>query len=246
MNRREFVRTGLIAVLIAPAAAVQAQQSSKSPRIGLLIYGSKSSFADRVDGFREGMRERGYVEGQNVVFVYRYADGKLERLPDLAELLVALKVDVIVTSTTPGIQAAMKATKTIPIVMASSADPVQSGLVASLARPGGNVTDVSSLAPDLDGKRLELLREIQPKLRKVGFLWDRPAALRRSGSQRFKKRRDHSALRFYRLKSEIPRSSKVGSNLPLRNAWVPCSLAAQWPRSMEDRSRKSPRGNGCR
>jgi putative ABC transport system substrate-binding protein len=118
------------------------------------------------------LRELGYVEGKNIVIEYRYAEGKLERLPDLAAELVRLKVDVIVTpSGGPTILAAKKATATIPIVFAAAADPVGDGLVSSLARPGGNITGLSVMAPDLDGKRLELLKEAFPKVARVAFFW---------------------------------------------------------------------------
>jgi putative ABC transport system substrate-binding protein len=167
------IATGAVfTALFATPHSADAQQPVKGHRIGLLVFASASSFAPRVDAFRHGLRERGYVEGQNVFLEYRYAEGQLERLPALAAELAALKVDVIVTSSTPAIRAAMQATRTIPIVMANVADPVQSGLVASLARPGGNVTGVSNLAPEVDGKRLALLKEALPKVARVGFILD--------------------------------------------------------------------------
>jgi putative ABC transport system substrate-binding protein len=126
----------------------------------------------RVEAFRQRLREHGYVEGKNIVIEYRYAEGKLERLPDLAAELVRLKVDVIVTAAGPAISAAKKASATIPIVFATAADPVGSGYVSSLARPGGNITGLSLMAPDLDGKRLELLKEAFPKVARVAFLWN--------------------------------------------------------------------------
>jgi putative ABC transport system substrate-binding protein len=137
----------------------------------MLIAASGSSFSARVEAFRQRLRELGYVEGKNIVIEYRYAEGKRERVPDLAADLVRLKVDVIVTIG-PGILAAKKASATIPIVFAAQSDPVGSGLVSSLARPGGNITGLSSMAPDLDGKRLELLKEAFPKVARVAFLWE--------------------------------------------------------------------------
>jgi putative ABC transport system substrate-binding protein len=125
----------------------------------------------RVEAFRQRLRELGYVEGKNLVIEYRYAEGKLERLPDLAAELVRLKVDVIVTSGIPPSSVAKKATATIPIVFAASSDPVRGGLVSSLARPGGNITGLSNIAQDLNGKRLELLKEAFPKVTRVAFLW---------------------------------------------------------------------------
>lgn len=147
-------------------------QQPKLSRIGLLIPGSQSTFSARTDAFRQGLRELGYVEGQNVVLEHRYADGKLDRLPDLAVEVLRLKVDVVVTGDTPAVQALKKLTATVPIVMGNVADPVSVGLVASLARPGGNITGLTTLALDLDGKRLELLKEINPKIARVSFLWD--------------------------------------------------------------------------
>jgi putative ABC transport system substrate-binding protein len=151
-------------------AVVQAQQPAKIPRIGLLIAASTSVYSARVEAFRQRLRELGYVEGKNIVIEYRYVEGKLERVSNLAAELVQLKVDVIVT-TGPGILAAKKASATMPIVFAANSDPVGSGLVSSLARPGGNITGLSTMSPDLDGKRLELLKEAFPKVARVAFLW---------------------------------------------------------------------------
>ena len=163
----------LFALALAFGGAVaEAQQPAGIPRIGILIAASASSFSARVEAFRQRLRELGYVEGKNIVIEYRYAEGKLERLPDLAAELVRLKVDVIVTAGGPNILAAKKASATIPIVFAGAADPVGTGLVSSLARPGGNITGLSLMAPDLDGKRLELLKEAFPKVARVAFLWD--------------------------------------------------------------------------
>jgi putative ABC transport system substrate-binding protein len=150
-------------------AVARAQQPAEIPRIGILIPSSASSSA-RVEAFRRRLRELGYVEGKNITIEYRYAEGKLERLPDLAAELVQLKVDVIVT-TGPGILPAKKASPAIPIVFTGAPDPVGGGLVSSLARPGGNITGLSVMAPDLDGKRLELLKEAFPKVVRVAFLW---------------------------------------------------------------------------
>ena len=150
----------------------QAQQPGKIPRIGILSPGGSSSFTSaRAEALRRRLRELGYVEGKNVVFEYRYAEGKLDRLPDLAAELVQLKVDAIVTAG-PAIRTAKNATATIPIVFPHVNDPVGTGLVSSLARPGGNITGFSLMVPDLDGKRLELLKEAFPKVVRVGFLWE--------------------------------------------------------------------------
>jgi putative ABC transport system substrate-binding protein len=150
----------------------QAQQPAGIPRIGLLIGSSASVYATRVEAFRRRLRELGYVEGKNLVIEYRYGEGKRERLSELAAELVRLKVDVIVT-TGPGILAAKKASPTMPIVFGNASDPVGTGLVSSLARPGGNITGLSLMAPDLGGKRLELLKEAVPKVAPVAFLWQR-------------------------------------------------------------------------
>ncbi|MEK6601351.1 MAG: ABC transporter substrate-binding protein, partial [Candidatus Binatota bacterium] len=139
----------------------------KVPRIGFLAAVSPSALSARIEAFRQGLRELGYVEGKNITIEYRYAEGKLDRLPALAAELVRLKVDVIVTGGATNTRAAKEATNTIPIVMSQDTDPVASGFVASLARPGGNITGLSSLTADLSGKRLELLKEILPKLSRV-------------------------------------------------------------------------------
>jgi len=171
MNRRAFIGTVAGGLLAAPLAA-GAQPAGKVYRIGYLSTGSGTSSNPRIlEAFRQGLRELGWVEGQNIVIEYRWADGRLDRLPDLAAQLVRLKVDVIVASPTPGALAAKNATGTIPIVAISLTHPVELGLVASLARPGGNVTGVSySVGADIFGKDLELLKEVVPRVRRVAVL----------------------------------------------------------------------------
>jgi len=166
--------TGFIlgTMLLALSVPAQAQQAKKTPRIGFLMPGSRPTYSMRIEAFRNGLRELGYNEGQNIAIEWRFAEGKSDRLAGLAADLVRSKVDVIVTSTTPVTQAALQATRTIPIVMAASADPVGTGLVASLARPGGNITGLSMLGPDSDGKALEILQETLPKVTRIAFLWD--------------------------------------------------------------------------
>jgi putative ABC transport system substrate-binding protein len=159
-------------MLFALCVTAGAQQPAKIPRIGILIPTSASFSSARLEAFRQRLREHGYVEGKNIVIEYRYAEGKPERLPDLAAELVRLKVDVIVTTGPGPTLAAKKASGTIPIVIASAADPVGTGLVSSLARPGGNITGLSLMVPDLDSKRLELLKEAFPKVVRVAFLWN--------------------------------------------------------------------------
>ena len=168
---------GWFSILVAAAlhtfaVITEAQQPGKVPRIGFLSTVSPSTLSSRVDSFRQGLRELGYVEGKNIVIEWRYGDGKLDRLPALAAELVRLKVDVIVTAAPPPTRAAKQATVTIPIVMAFDDDPVGSGFVASLNRPGGNITGLSTQSPEISGKQLEFLREIVPKLSRVGVLGD--------------------------------------------------------------------------
>jgi len=154
-------------VLLATVFTAGAQQLAKVTHIGYLVAVSPSAFAARMEAFRQGLRELGYVEGKNIVVEPRYAEGKLDRLPALAAELARLKVDIIVTAGGQATGVAKAATSTIAIVMTQDPDPVASGFVASLARPGGNITGVSTLAPELSGKRLELLREIVPKFSRV-------------------------------------------------------------------------------
>jgi putative ABC transport system substrate-binding protein len=171
MNRRRFLRTVTMSLLAAPLAA-DAQQAGKVPRIGFLGVTSPSDRPSHLDAFRQRLRELGWVEGQNIVIDYRYAEGRVDRLPDLAAELVRLKVDLIVASAgTQAATAAKNATETIPIVMIYVRDPVGTGLIASLARPGGNVTGVSGSAGlELFAKQLELLKETVPKIRRVAIL----------------------------------------------------------------------------
>jgi putative ABC transport system substrate-binding protein len=166
----KWVGTFAIAIAFTFAfggAVAQAQQPTKVPRIGHLHGAPLSATPTRNEAFRQGLRELGYVEEKNIVIEWRSAEGKLDRLPALAAELVRLKVDVIVTTGPSPTRAAKEATSTIPIVMTQDGDPVATGFVASLARPGGNITGLSTFAPELSGKRLELLKEIIPKLSRV-------------------------------------------------------------------------------
>ena len=156
-----------LGTLTTPLAA--GAQAGKLPRIGYLTT-RPEAMQSYVEAFRQGLRELGYVEGRNIAIEYRSAEGKLDRLPDLAAELVRLKVDIIVAAATPAILAAKNATSTIPIVMAPAADPVGTGLITSLARPGGNITGVSVMLPELAGKRLQLLKEVLPRVTRVAFL----------------------------------------------------------------------------
>jgi putative ABC transport system substrate-binding protein len=170
VRRREFITLlGGAAAALGPLAA-RAQQAGKIPTIGILNAGSAGMISAVV--FPDALRELGWIEGQNVVIERRYAENRVERLPEFAAELVRLNVDVIVGLGTLAPLAAKRATTTIPIVMTAAGDPLGSGLVASLARPGGNVTGMSLMAPDLGGKRLELLKELLPRLARVAVLWN--------------------------------------------------------------------------
>src|SRR5262245_45667580 len=169
MRRREFITLLSGSVATWPFAA-HAQQPANIARIGFLGPASASSWADRLEAFRVSLRDLGYLEGQNIVFDSRWADEKYDRLPELAAELVDRKVDVIVTYGTPGTLAAMRATKTIPIIMAYSGDALSAGLVTSLARPGGNVTGSTYFLSELMAKRLELLKAAMPQITKAAVL----------------------------------------------------------------------------
>ena len=171
MNRRAFLRTLSGSLLAAPLVA-EAQKSEKMYRIGMLETRSATLNAANVDAFRAGMRELGYTQGQNLEIVYRSADGRDEQFPHLASELVRLKVDLILTRGTPAALAAKSASQTIPVVMAASGDPVGSGLVASLGRPGGNVTGLSLFNVEIYAKRVELLRELVPRLTRIAGLFN--------------------------------------------------------------------------
>jgi putative ABC transport system substrate-binding protein len=177
-SRREFLRAATLAgtagfLGLGPEAAA-AQQPKKIPRIGFLTLNSVAAVATRLAAFQRGLRDLGYVEGKNIAIEYRYADGKLDQLAPLLAELIRLNVDIIVTHSTETVLAVKRANQTIPIVFASAGDPVATGIVDSLARPGGNLTGLSLLSPELGGKRLELLKEAVPKVSRVAVLfWNR-------------------------------------------------------------------------
>jgi putative ABC transport system substrate-binding protein len=166
-----FAVTFLGAWLLALSYTAEAQQRAKVARIGVLGGSSASNMSSRLESFRQGLRELGYVEGQTIAIEYRYAEGKRDRHRDLANEMVGIKPDVIVVSSTNLSRAVKQATSTIPIVIASAGDLVGTGLVASLARPGGNVTGLTAISSDLSGKRLELLKEVVPKALRVAVFW---------------------------------------------------------------------------
>jgi putative ABC transport system substrate-binding protein len=175
MTRKIFC-LALCAMLYTLCGSAQAQQTTKVPRIAFLGGSSASAYVSFVEAFQQGLRSVGYSEGKNLVIEYRYAEGKLERLAELTAELVRIGVDVIVVSGARAIGEAKKATKTIPIVMTTIEDPVAMGIVASLARPGENITGLTNLAPELSGKRLDLLKEAFPKISRVAVLWPPGAA----------------------------------------------------------------------
>jgi len=158
--------------LLAAPVPTTAQLGAKIPRIGILQVGTGAGAGHLSAAFKEGMRERGYVEGRHVFFEHRFGETKRERLSEAAAELVHIKVDIIVTSTDEGVAAVKQQTQTIPIVMANSTDPVGTGFVVSLARPGRNITGNSGMSPELSGKRLELLKEIVPGLARIAILWN--------------------------------------------------------------------------
>jgi putative ABC transport system substrate-binding protein len=162
----------LIIFLLFIVSLAGAQQPKRVPHVGFLGNSSASAYSGFIEAFRKGLRELGYVEGQNIAIEYRYGDGKRDRLPNLSRDLIGLNVDVILVSGSLAIGALKNATKTIPIVMTSVEDPVAQGFVDSLARPGGNITGLTNLAPELSGKRLELVKETLPKIDRIAVLWD--------------------------------------------------------------------------
>ncbi len=171
MNRRVFLGTLTGGLLPAPLA-VEAQRPAKVHRIVYLGNSSAALETELVDAFRRGLRNLNYVEGQSIVIEYRWAEGRNDRFPGLVAEAVRLKADVILTSGTPATLAAKEGTRTIPIVMAAMGDPISAGIVPSLARPGGNITGLASMSPEIDGKRLELLKELVPGASRIAVMWN--------------------------------------------------------------------------
>ena len=171
IKNRKLAGLSVIAfVLVGSGVVVEAQQPTKVPRIGFQLDAPAATAAARIEAFRQGLRELGYVEGKNIIIEWRSADGKPERRSEIAAELVRLKVDVIVSAGPTATRAIKEATSTIPIVMGQDTDPVGSGFVASLARPGGNITGLAALAPEMSGKELQLLKEIVPRLSRVAII----------------------------------------------------------------------------
>jgi putative ABC transport system substrate-binding protein len=164
---------GALGVILVALCTTEAQQLKKIPRIGFLpAGGNPNDPGPQVEAFRQGLRDLGYAEGRNILVEYRYSEGKRDRIPSFVGELVRLRLDVLVLVTLPAIEAAKQATKTIPIVMVTTQDPVATGIIDSLARPGGNITGLTRLTRDLSGKRLELIQEVIPRTSRVGVLWD--------------------------------------------------------------------------
>ena len=205
-SKIENLKFGLLvgAMLFALCVPSDAQQPARVPRIGFLSAVPLSSMSARVEALRQGLRELGYVEGQNIVLEYRFAEGKADQVSDNAAELVRLKVDAIVTAGATDTRAAMKATSTIPIVMAFDSDPVGSGFVASLARPGGNITGLSSLTPEITGKQLELLKDVVPRLSRVAVFW---TSIEPGNAEALKRETEGAARAL--VKTSIPRGTEL-------------------------------------
>jgi putative ABC transport system substrate-binding protein len=171
-TRREFLTLLAGGAAVTKPLATRAQQGGKVPRVGFLGNSTAALEANLIGPFRDGLREHGYEEGRNIIIEFRWAEGKYERFPALIAELIAAKVDVIVTAGTPASLAVKKATSSIPLVMIAVGEPVATGLVASLARPGGNITGLTSISPEIEGKRLELLREVVPSISYIAVLWN--------------------------------------------------------------------------
>ena len=169
---RNIFSTALCALLLALSFPAEAQQPTKIRRIGYVSGSGPVTSDPRFDALRQGLRDLGYIEGKNILLEYRYAEGKQDPIPSLVAELVQLEVDVLVSPSLPAVRAAKQATKTIPIVMVFNADPIATGIVDSLAHPGGNITGLTRLTRDLGGKRLELLKDVVPRISRVGVLWD--------------------------------------------------------------------------
>lgn len=209
MKKTAPLSIAVTVILFAVAIVVEAQQPTKIPRIGYVSgTGTATNQGPYVEALREGLRELGHVEGKTFLIEYRGAEGQIERVPNLVEELVNLKVDLVVAPVPGAIRAAKQATKTIPIVMISGIDPVASGAVQSLARPGGNLTGISTLAQDLNGKRLELLKEVVPQLSRLGILLDRGSSSANSSVVNLKEYEDAARV----LKMEIHSLEVQGPN----------------------------------
>jgi len=227
MSRRTLVTAVLLLAAAAGCPPVDAAQAPKIAKIGLLNPSTPAAAAHLTEAFRQGLRELGYVEGKTFVLETRYGEARAERLPELARELVGLKMDVIVASSDSAIAAVAQQTQTIPIVMAISTDPVGARLVASLARPGGNVTGFSTMSPELSGKRLELLREAVPGLSRVAFIWNPEIA-----GNRLELNEAEAAARSLRLQLqlvEVRRSADINPAFSAVTKGRAEALILAWP-----------------
>jgi ABC-type uncharacterized transport system substrate-binding protein len=221
MKKAAVLSILVVAMLLAVGAIAEAQQPTKVSRIGYVSgTGDPQTPGPRVEAFRRGLRDLGYIEGKNILVEYRYVEGKLDRVPSLVAELVQLKVDVLAIQNLAAIRAAKQATKTIPIVMVTTQDPVTSGIVDSLARPGGNITGLTTLARDLSGKRLELLTDVVPGISRVGVLW---AADNQSAALGFK---EYEAA-AHALKIQLQSLEVRGPNPDLEGAFQPAAKARE-------------------
>ena len=209
-TRRNLLRATLASIALA-SVAPRVQGQTRPRRIGFLWESEQSDYVQRIDAFKAGMRELGYAEGRDYVIEHRSAQNDLARLPALAAELVALKVDVIVSSGTPSAVAAHKATREIPILIVTVGDPVGSGLAATLRRPGGNVTGLTSITTELITKRLDLLRQIVPGMRRVGFLYNPDNAANALGLRQFESDCGKLELKSIRARCVRPKKSRPRS-----------------------------------
>ena len=204
MNRRRKLLVALGAGALAAPLRIFAQQKKQSVVVGVLRYGDRPGSQVYIDAFKQGLQELGYIEGKNLALELRFADGKAERLAGLAEDLVRLKVDVILTGDTPSALAAQRATRVIPIVMGTASDPVGSGLVASLARPGGNITGLSNMSSDIGPMRLEMLIAVVPKLSRVAVLLNPSNPATRTELKSLEAANRRAKLTLLALEAETP------------------------------------------
>lgn len=208
MRRRDFITLLGTAVVVGPLPAAAQQPAGKFHRIGMLETAPAADNTANLDAFRKGLKELGYAEGRNLAIEYRSADGFAERFPQLALELIRLPVDIIVTRGTPAALAAKDATKTIPVVMAASGDPVGNGIVASLARPGGNITGLSGFSTELAAKRVELTKEMLPGVSRIGYLGNLSNRLETTQSDELQRAARILGLEFERL--DVPSAAVIG------------------------------------
>jgi putative ABC transport system substrate-binding protein len=204
VNRRRKLLVALGANALAAPLLIFAQQEKQSVVVGVLRYGDRPGGQVYIDAFKQGLQELGYIEGRNLALELRFAEGKAERLPALAEELVQLKVDVILTGDTPSARAAQRATSVIPIVMGTATDPVGNGLVASLAHPGGNITGLSNMSGDISPKRLEMLIAVVPKLSRVAVLLNPSNPATRTELKSLEAASQRAKLKLLALEAETP------------------------------------------